>query len=123
MGQIVSIVVSAVLIAYGMPIPIASVAGDFAGQVTNNITGAQNGLNWKSLAMSYVSGEISQGLNAPGLLPGKGFEMTVLRSMMSNTLTQGVGVVTGLQDASTGSGSLRADWVRRQAGVWAMRWI
>ncbi len=104
LGQIVSIVVSAVLIAYGVPVPIASVAGDFAGQVTNNITGAQNGLNWKSLAMSYVSGEISQGLNAPGLLPGKGFEMTVLRSMVSNTLTQGVGVVTGLQD--------RFDWKR-----------
>ncbi|MDA8456972.1 Ig-like domain repeat protein [Acidovorax sp. GBBC 3334] len=97
-GLIISIVVSAVLMAYGIPMPLASLGGNVAGQATNNITGAQSGFDWKSAAMSYAGGMVSQQLNVPGLLEGKGLEMTVLRAMASNTITQGVGVVTGLQD-------------------------
>jgi len=102
LGQIISMVVTIVMIAYGVPVTLAAVAGNVSGQVTNNITGAQDGFNWKSLAMSVVSAEISAGLNTSALLGGQDLGMTVLRSATANALTQGVGVVTGLQD--------RFDW-------------
>ncbi|WP_160018328.1 hypothetical protein, partial [Raoultella sp. 18093] len=68
-----------------------------ASQMAGNLMGLQDGLNWKSVALSSLSAGFSSGLNSPALLGGSGWEMTAMRYATANVLTQGVGMVTGLQ--------------------------
>lgn len=59
----------------------------------------QDGFNWKGVALSALSAGITNGLDTPALLGGKGWEMTAARMATANALTQGVAVVTGLQSS------------------------
>ncbi|WP_198406337.1 LysM peptidoglycan-binding domain-containing protein [Delftia acidovorans] len=80
----------------------ASAAGSVASQVAGNAMGIQSGFDWKSVGLSALSGGFANGLNTPALLGGTGWQETALRMATANVLTQGIGVVTGLQD--------RFDW-------------
>jgi hypothetical protein len=99
LGQIVGIVVTVVLMAYGYYYT-APIAGNAAGQATNIATGSQQGFNWGSFAMSAVSAGVGAGVAqyAGAIGMGGGSTWAVMgRAALASTITQGVGVATGLQ--------------------------
>jgi len=74
-------------------------AGSIASQAAGNLLGVQDGFSWKSVALSALAGGISSGLATDPLFKGAGLDKLLLRSTVGNVLTQGVGVVTGLQSS------------------------
>lgn len=78
-------------------------AGNLAGQVAGNLMGMQSGINWTSVATSALGGAISSGLSS-GPMAGSDWGMTVGRAAVGNALSQGIGVVTGLQKEFSWSG-------------------
>ncbi len=79
---------------------VSGAAGAAAGQLVGNVTGVYDGFDWKAVAMGAVGGAITGGLSGVNLL-GEGAGITanaVARAAVGNALSQGVGVVTGLQD-------------------------
>jgi hypothetical protein len=106
------------LIAPGVPAAEASigqlvVAGAMTGATSSGISqavgiaiGAQTDFNWKGLALSAIGGGISAGLGGIGGHGGIDFTGSgsassignrILQAGVGNALTQGIGVVTGLQ--------------------------
>ena len=78
----------------------AAAIGDVAGQAFANVIGIQDGFNWKQVAFAALSAGVGKGLGASGLLPNTGTNLgnVILQRAVGNALTQGVAVVTGLQD-------------------------
>jgi YD repeat-containing protein len=70
-----------------------AVAGNVAGQLTGMALGIQSEFDWKSVALSAISSAVSVGLPTTGLL-----EDTIVRAAVANATTQGIAVVTGLQE-------------------------
>ncbi|WP_289241436.1 LysM peptidoglycan-binding domain-containing protein [Delftia sp.] len=73
--------------------------GSIASQVAGNAMGVQDGFSWKGVALSALAGGISSGLATNPLFKGADLDKVLLRSTVGNVLTQGVGVVTGLQSS------------------------
>ncbi|WP_431256724.1 LysM peptidoglycan-binding domain-containing protein [Roseateles chitinivorans] len=74
----------------------AGAAGSAAGQLTGMALGMQSGFSWKQVGIGAIGGAVSAGIGpAAGMAP---MEMA-WRAALSNALTQGIGVVTGLQDS------------------------
>ena len=78
---------------------IMGAAASTAGQVTGMALGIQDKFSWKQVALSAIGGGVSAGLPTGDLLGTKAGSIpnTMLRAAIGNTLTQGIGVVTGLQ--------------------------
>ncbi|KQO16495.1 hypothetical protein ASF11_10030 [Acidovorax sp. Leaf76] len=74
-------------------------AGSIASQVVGNAIGAQQGFNWKNVALSAISGGVSGGLAGADFLPTNlgDFGNAAVRAALGSAVTQGIGVVTGLQ--------------------------
>ncbi|GKS92669.1 hypothetical protein AVTE2539_24910 [Acidovorax sp. SUPP2539] len=81
---------------------MGAVAGSIASQVAGIAMGLQDDINWKGVALSAIGGGIAGGLAGTSLLGGSGFDVSVARAAVGNAMSQGIGVVTGLQD--------RFDW-------------
>ncbi|WCM94103.1 LysM peptidoglycan-binding domain-containing protein [Acidovorax sp. NCPPB 2350] len=81
---------------------IGGAVGSIVSQAAGNLMGIQDGFSWKGVALSALGGGISSGLAGTELLGGPGFGVTVARAAVGNALSQGIGVVTGLQQ--------RFDW-------------
>jgi YD repeat-containing protein len=79
----------------------AAVTGAIASVVSQGIgviTGIQEKFSWKGVAMSALSAGITQGVGGGQLINGAGkFVNDVARGALTNAVTQGVAVVTGLQ--------------------------
>jgi YD repeat-containing protein len=78
---------------------LGAAGGNLAGQVVANELGMQDGINWKSVAVSAVGGAMTAGLG------GGGFEFTggvVVRAAVANATTQAISVMVGWQE--------RFDW-------------
>jgi YD repeat-containing protein len=80
-------------------------AGSIASQLVGMAIGEVDKFSWKSVALAAIGGGLSAGI--PTTL--EGFEKgsltnTVARAMVQSALTQGIGVVTGLQDKFSWSG-------------------
>ncbi|WP_426303949.1 LysM peptidoglycan-binding domain-containing protein [Acidovorax facilis] len=78
----------------------AAAAGSVASQAVGVAIGAQSKFSWKNVALAAVSGGVSGGLGTvdftgSGELGSLG--NTVIRSALGNTISQGIGVATGLQ--------------------------
>ena len=77
---------------------LGAAAGSIAGQLTRIATGDQHGFDWKQLGLSAISAGMSYGLS--GLeLTGMQAANKVAQAVIANALTQGIGVVTGLQQS------------------------
>jgi hypothetical protein len=83
----------------------ATIAGNVASQMVGLATGTIDEFSWKSVALAGVGAGVSTllpstvfGLNAGGL------PNTIARAMVSNAITQGIGVITGLQDKFSWTG-------------------
>ncbi|WP_234369556.1 LysM peptidoglycan-binding domain-containing protein [Paracidovorax avenae] len=81
---------------------IGGAVGSIASQAVGIAIGAQSDFSWKGVALSALGGGISSGLAGTQLLGGSDFGVSVARAAVGNALSQGIGVVTGLQD--------RFDW-------------
>ncbi|WP_195763682.1 hypothetical protein, partial [Duganella guangzhouensis] len=91
----------------------AAAAGSVASQVVGQAIGAQDGFSWKAVAQSAIGGAISAGvsefansLSDTSLLGVSNNAATTLtpsqmaaRAAISSTLTQGVGMLTGMQSS------------------------
>ncbi|SDF64610.1 YD repeat-containing protein [Massilia sp. PDC64] len=76
---------------------IGGAAGSIASQAVGIAIGAQDSFSWKGVALSAVGGGVSAGV-ASGLGSAKDIAGTIGRAALSNTIGQGVGIVTGLQN-------------------------
>lgn len=70
--------------------------GSVASQVVGNAIGAVDGFSWKQVALSAVSAGVGAGLPSMDLGLGATGNLMV-RAAVGNAITQGIGVVTGLQ--------------------------
>ena len=107
----------------------AAVIGNVVSQGIGLATGIQDKFNWKSVAMAAVSAGVSGGIGADGLdLFGK-ISNKVLQGAatgaVSSAVTQGIGVITGLQDkfdwvgvAAAGVGGAVGAYVAGKTGNW-----
>ncbi|WCM95108.1 LysM peptidoglycan-binding domain-containing protein [Acidovorax sp. NCPPB 2350] len=77
---------------------VGGALGSVASQVAGNVLGIQDGFSWKSVALSAIGGGFASGLSNTQLLGGTDFGVSVARAAVGNVMTQGVAVVTGLQD-------------------------
>ncbi len=98
-GQIIVVVVSVVVSIFAGP-----VIGNLAGQMMGNLVGSQNGISWKSLALSAISAGVASGVEYFSGFSGAsaGWQGAAVQMGTTNLITQGIGVATGLQD--------RFDW-------------
>jgi len=76
---------------------VGGAAGSVASQAAGNLMGIQDGFDWKGVGLAALSGGLANGISVPNL--GTGWQTTALRMATANGLTQGVGVVTGLQSS------------------------
>ncbi|WP_280190170.1 hypothetical protein [Delftia sp. PS-11] len=74
-------------------------AGSIASQAAGNLLGMQDSFSWKGVALSALSAGVSGGLTTSSLLGGSSLDKLLLRSVAGNALTQGAGIVTGLQSS------------------------
>ena len=78
---------------------LAAAAGSIVSQVVGLAIGIQDKFSWKGVAVAAISGAVGGGLGRVSLL-GKGagaLANDVARGAVSNALTQGVSIATGLQ--------------------------
>ncbi|MES2349853.1 MAG: hypothetical protein V4641_20005, partial [Pseudomonadota bacterium] len=114
-GQLIMIVVAVAvtfltsgaaigLLGETMGMAAAAAAGSVASQVVVNAIGAQDGFSWKNVALAAVSAGVTEGvsqLSAPGGLlqsiGGSEWQAVAARAAISNTVSQGIGNIAGLQ--------------------------
>ncbi|OJZ07381.1 MAG: hypothetical protein BGP22_17795 [Variovorax sp. 67-131] len=82
---------------------IGGIAGSVASQGVGIAIGAQESFSWKGVALGALGGAISAGLGATGLGSAVAKATTplvgrIVTQALSNAATQGIAVVTGLQD-------------------------
>lgn len=79
---------------------VAGAAGSIASQVVGNAIGAEDGFNWNQVALGAIAGGVAGGLSgwtpAGGNIYGLG--NVAARAAVGSVMTQGIDVVTGLQD-------------------------
>ncbi|SDJ83540.1 LysM peptidoglycan-binding domain-containing protein, partial [Variovorax sp. OV700] len=97
MGATLATAGTGTLIAAGA---IGGAVGSIASQAVGIAIGAQDSFSWKGVALGAIGGGVTAGLGGAGLLPDTGnvFLNGAIRGAVSSTLTQGIAVVTGLQD-------------------------
>ena len=83
-------------IGYGI---VGGAVGSIASQAVGIAIGVQEDFSWKGVALAAIGGAVSGGLGASGAFSGLGAAGSVItRAAVGNALTQGIAVVTGLQD-------------------------
>lgn len=97
-------------------------AGAATSQVVGNATGVIDGFDWKGIALGALGGAVTAGVagNAEALgLTGQTFGAVAARAAISNALTQGIAVVSGLQKSAAWR---PVPWVRGWGRSSARRW-
>lgn len=121
LGQILMVVVAVVVAVYAPQMLANSIPGLFAGagevgigvagyaagaaagsiasQLVGNAIGAVDGFNWQSVAMAAISAGATAGLGGGDLLGTTTGTLSnaMVRAAVSNAMSQGIGVVVGLQ--------------------------
>ena len=83
---------------------IGAAVGSIASQAVGIAIGAQDGFNWKGVAMSALGGAVTAGVGGLGVasptnsvISGSSWSAVATRAALSNAITQGIGNLTGLQ--------------------------
>lgn len=76
----------------------AAAVGSIASQAVGMAIGAQDSFDWKQVALSAVAGGVSAGIAGAVQGGSQLLQNVVVRGAISNAMSQGIGVVTGLQD-------------------------
>ncbi|AVQ84980.1 hypothetical protein C4F17_28385 [Variovorax sp. PMC12] len=100
MGATVGTASTGTLVAAGA---IGGAVGSIASQAVGIAIGAQDSFSWKGVALGALGGAVSAGIGATGLENAVSNGSTpllgrVVTLALSNATTQGIAVVTGLQD-------------------------
>ncbi|HEX7648502.1 MAG TPA: LysM domain-containing protein [Noviherbaspirillum sp.] len=79
---------------------VAGAAGSIASQVVGNAIGAEDGFNWNQVALGAIAGGVAGGLSGWTPAGGNIYDLgnVVARTAVGSVMTQGIDVVTGLQD-------------------------
>ena len=115
-GQILLVVIAVAVTVWASPAALGSMsllqgalagAGSLASQGFGVATGIQDKFSWKGVALSALAGGISAGIGGGGIFGDKGLAGSLgvgskvlqagINGAVGSALTQGVGVVTGLQ--------------------------
>jgi uncharacterized RDD family membrane protein YckC len=86
---------------------IAGAASSIASQGVGVATGIQDKFSWGAVALAAVGGGVGAGMNLDGVKAftgGSGALGAGVRAALSSTITQGIGVATGLQDKFSWAG-------------------
>lgn len=78
---------------------VGAAVGSIASQVVGIGIGAQSSFNWKQVALSAVGGGVTAGLSTSFAAGLSATGQAIARAAASSALTQGIGVVTGLQSS------------------------
>jgi len=85
---------------------IGGAAGSIASQAVGIAIGAQDGFNWKGVALSAIGGGVSSGVAGAAsqgafsnALMGPKWGAMAARAALANVVTQGISVATGLQNS------------------------
>lgn len=99
---------------------LAGLAGGAASQAVGLVTGIQDKINFKGLALAAIGGGVSAGvaqvLNT-GAIAGSQILGDVVRGAVGSAVTQGIGVATGLQDKFSWAGVAAAGVMAGIGGV------
>ena len=76
---------------------IGGAVGSAVSQGVANLAGLQDGFDWNGVALGAIGGGVSAGLGATSLGKIGGLRGAAANAVASNTLTQGIGVITGVQ--------------------------
>jgi LysM repeat protein len=79
---------------------IGGAVGSIAGQIAGNALGIVDGFSWKAVALAAIGGAVTAGIGGMdfSMGTGSGVVNAVVRSAVSSAMTQGIAVVTGLQE-------------------------
>jgi len=108
-GQVIMAVVTVVVAYYtGVYIGAESVAGyaaagavgSIAGQAVGVAIGAQESFSWKQVALAAIGGGVTAGLSGVEFVADSVVGNAIVRGALANAASQGIAVVTGLQDKS-----------------------
>ncbi|SFO54359.1 YD repeat-containing protein [Variovorax sp. PDC80] len=130
-GQIIQVVVTAVVayftgyyLGWGVAGGAAAgAAGSIAGQTAGIAMGVQDSFSWKAVGLAAIGGAVGGVLNVEGLLPKVDnlFVDGAIRGAVGSVATQGLAVVTGLQQkfdwrgvAAAAAGGAVSAWVGQQ---------
>jgi YD repeat-containing protein len=104
---VVTIAVSVVATAYGIPPMYAAALGNVVGQAAGNLLGVQKGFDFKSFATSVATAAVLDytpiketiGKMAGGIgnAVGNNYAAVAARAVVGNVVTQGIGNITGSQ--------------------------
>ena len=79
---------------------LAAAAGSIVSQGFGLATGLQDSFSWKGVAIAAIAGGVGGGLRGVDVFKGAGkFVNDVTRGALGSTITQGVGLATGLQSS------------------------
>ncbi len=85
---------------------VAGAVGSIASQVVGLALGVQDSFSWKQVALSAIGSAVSVGMAGTTSLAGESSHLfgssyveIGARAAVGNALTQGIGVITGLQDS------------------------
>ncbi len=115
-GTILVMVVAVVATHYLGPI-----GGNLVTQGFANLIGQQKGFSWKSLAISWITANVTQGIDASGVFAaiGNATVQAAATAITANAVTQGIGVAVGLQKkfdfaavAAAGAGAAASAQIR-----------
>ena len=98
LGQLIMIIVAVVVTVATGGIG-GAILGSVASQVVGNVLGVVDGFSWKSVALAAITAGVGQGVDAAFGGAASGIGDTILRAVVKNAITQGIGVATGLQDS------------------------
>jgi hypothetical protein len=77
---------------------IAGAAGSIVSQVVGIATGIQEKFSWKAVALAAIGGGVGAGFGGASMGIANKTLQAMVRGAASSAVTQGIGVVTGLQD-------------------------
>ena len=77
--------------------PVWALLGDAIGQGVNLADGSQASFNWKELGLSAITSSVDGGIDGIGQITGDLIVDTALKATLSDVISQGIGVATGLQ--------------------------
>ena len=80
---------------------IGGAVGSIASQAVGVAIGEQDSFSWKGVALGAIGGGVGAGLGAWAPLGGAASDVgnSIVRAALGNTVTQGIAIVTGLQQS------------------------
>jgi LysM domain len=77
---------------------VGAAVGSIASQLVGNAIGTVDDFSWEQVAQSAIAGGVGGVFQGATSLGGSGMQNTIVRAVVSNAMSQGIGIAVGLQD-------------------------